>query len=182
MSTQSQALNRLGIAFRQVPGWRWQLAIALPAYLVVTYLILRAYPDLEVQFRFSFAPFLDASPVVQIHVAAALAALGVGSLLMLGRKGVKYHKVMGWLWVGAMAVTAVSSFFLVGLMGDSFSPIHALSAWVLIVLPRGYQAARGKDIRRHSSRMGGMFVGAILIAGLFAFLPGRLMWSLFFAA
>jgi len=29
--------------------------------------------------------------------------------------------------------------------------------------------------------MTGMFTGGMLIAGLFTFLPGRLMWDLFFA-
>jgi uncharacterized membrane protein len=29
--------------------------------------------------------------------------------------------------------------------------------------------------------MTGMFMGGLVIAGLFSFLPGRLMWHLFFA-
>jgi hypothetical protein len=37
------------------------------------------------------------------------------------------------------------------------------------------------QIAAHRKQMTDMFVGGMLIAGLFTFLPGRLMWSLFFA-
>ena len=61
-------------------------------------------------------------------------------------------------------------------------PIHALSAWTMIGLPFGVAAIRRRDVKKHRHTMTGMFVGAIVIAGLFSFLPGRLMWEIFFTA
>jgi len=80
-----------------------------------------------------------------------------------------------------MSVTAISSFFITGLMGSSYSPIHALSAWTMIGLPFGIAAIRRRDVQQHRRSMTGMFVGGMVVAGLFSFLPGRLMWHIFFA-
>ena len=96
------------------------------------------------------------------------------------RRGGGLHKTLGWTWVIAMAVTALSSFFITGLNGSFFSWIHGLSAWTLIGLPAGIHAIRNKDVKKHAKNMTGMFLGAMIIAGLFTFLPGRFMWSLFF--
>ena len=97
-------------------------------------------------------------------------------------KGRGLHKRLGYAWVVAMAVTAISSFFLTGLNGNQFSWIHGLSAWTIIGLPMGLAAARRKDIAAHRKQMTGMFTGSMLVAGLFTFLPGRMMWSIFFGA
>ena len=166
---------------RQFPGWAWQILIAGLIYAVVSSLILNAYPDLELRLRFSLAPLLAAPIMVQIHVTAALATFFIGLILLCAPKGFRLHKTLGWAWVSTMTVTAGSSFFLTGLMGSSYSPIHALSAWTMLGLPFGIAAVRRRKIAQHRKTMTGMFVGGMLIAGLFSFLPGRLMWSLFFA-
>jgi len=41
-------------------------------------------------------------------------------------------------------------------------------------------AVRRHDVRAHRSAMLGEFVGGILIAGAFAFTPGRIMYRMFF--
>jgi uncharacterized membrane protein len=69
------------------------------------------------------------SPALQLHIAAALTALAIGTILMLRPKGRGLHKALGWSWVVAMAVMAVSSFLLTGLAGDFLSLIHLLSGW-----------------------------------------------------
>lgn len=81
-----------------------------------------------------------------------------------------------------MSITAISSFFITGIMGSTYSPIHALSAYTMLGLPFGIAAVRRRNIPKHRKDMTGMFVGAMVIAGLFSFLPGRLMWSLVFAS
>jgi len=103
-------------------------------------------------------------------------------LILLSKlpKGTQIHRRLGWLWVLCMASTAISSFFLVGLNGNQFSWIHGLSAWTIIILPFAVVAARRHNVKSHARHMRGMFLGGMLIAGLFTFLPGRLMWSLFF--
>lgn len=166
---------------RRVPGLVWQILGAFAIYLVVSGLILANHPEAAPRFRFSIEPLLATTLAIKIHISGALIALVVGVILLAAPKGLRFHRILGWTWVLAMSVTAVSSFFITGLMGSSYSPIHALSAWTLIGLPFGIAAIRRRDIRQHRHTMTGMFVGGLIIAGLFSFLPGRLMWSIFVA-
>ena len=139
------------------------------------------FRDIVSALKAADAARLVESPVVlKMHLAGALSAFGIGTALMMGVKGRGLHKRLGYAWVVAMAITAISSFFLTGLNGNSFSWIHGLSAWTIIGLPMGIAAARRKDIAKHRKEMTGMFTGGMLVASLFTFLPGRMMWSIFF--
>lgn len=155
------------------------IAIAIPAYIVISTLILRA-SNASPRFRLDITPFLEANTAIQIHAVAAIITFAIGLFLIFAPKGFTLHRTFGWAWVVAMAVTAVSSFFITSFTGTHFSPIHALSAWTVIGLPMAVAAVRRRKIAAHRKQMTDMFVGGMLIAGLFTFLPGRLMWSLFF--
>jgi uncharacterized membrane protein len=117
---------------------------------------------------------------VKVHLAAALGAVGIGAVLMTGRKGAALHKRLGWTWAGCMMLTALSSFFIRRANGGDLSWIHALSGWVVIALPMALAAARGRRITTHRRMMSGMFYGGLLIAGAFAFVPGRVLFRTFF--
>lgn len=120
-----------------------------------------------------------APPVIQLHIAGAVTAFVIGSVLLAGVKGTGLHKRLGWTWVIAMALTAISSLFIKVIHPGHFSFIHLLSGWTLIALPMAIFAIRRRNIRLHRRAMTGMFVGGLLVAGLFTFLPGRLMWNVF---
>ena len=156
------------------PSNRIVIGVAVLAYLVISWMILKANGNPPVRFHLDASRLVDASMAIKVHVAGALSAFVIGTTLMLGVKG------RGHSWVGAMMVTALSSFFVVGLNGNHFSWIHGISARTVIGLPMGIAAARRKNIVSHRKQMTGMFVGAMLVAGLFTFLPGRMMWSIFF--
>ena len=164
---------------QKVPAIGWQVAIAAIIYLIVSYFILSAYPDADPHFRVNFEPLLAAPLQIQIHVASALMAFTIGLILLCAPKGFAFHKSLGWSWVAAMGLTAISSFFITGIFENAYSPIHALSAWTLLGLPFGIAAIRRRNIKKHRDTMTGMFMGGMVIAGLFTFLPGRLMWELF---
>ncbi len=166
----------------RLPFWAWQILIAFAIYLVVSHFILAAFPEAEPRLRFSLEPIMSASMAIQIHVTGAITTFAIGLVLLCAPKGFGLHKTLGWAWVIAMSVTAISSFFITGIMGNNYSPIHALSAWTMIGLPFGIAAIRRRDIKKHRHTMTGMFVGGMVIAGLFSFLPGRLMWEIFFTA
>lgn len=117
--------------------------------------------------------------VLKLHIAAALTALALGTIQLIGVKGTAAHRLIGWSWVIAMATVAISSFFIRTFNPGSLSWIHLLSGWTLIALPMGIFAIKRRDVRRHRRTMTGMFVGGLVIAGLFTFLPGRLMWHVF---
>lgn len=120
-----------------------------------------------------------APTVVQIHLTAALTALIIGVVLMLRVKGTTLHKLLGWTWVLAMGTTAVSSLFIRQIHPGHFSFIHLLSGWTIVGLPGAVYAIKRGKVAAHRRAMTGMFVGGLLIAGAFTFLPGRLLWTVF---
>ncbi|MBY0562636.1 MAG: DUF2306 domain-containing protein [Hyphomonadaceae bacterium] len=116
-----------------------------------------------------------------MHLLAALTALAIGIVLLIGVKGTAAHRALGWGWVAAMGVTAISSLFIRELNGGAFSFIHLLTGWTIVILPMAVFMARRHNVRAHSRMMTGVFVGGLIVAGLFAFMPGRLLFSVFFA-
>ena len=60
-------------------------------------------------------------------------------------------------------------------MVGPFSAIHLLSIFTLVMLPLGVMHARRHRVAQHRGAMIGIFVGALVIAGLFTLLPGRVM-------
>lgn len=171
----------LGFLFGHLRDWKVRIGIAIVIYALISWQILQADTS-NFHFRLNLAPFLTSALVLKVHVLSALTAFGTGLFLLSSLpKGTQTHKQFGWVWVIAMASTAISSFFLVGLSGAHFSWIHGLSAWTIIMLPFAVVAARRHKVGSHAKHMRGMFMGGMVIAGLFSFLPGRLMWHMFFA-
>jgi uncharacterized membrane protein len=119
------------------------------------------------------------SPAIRIHLVAVLIALAIGAGLLIGVKGRKAHRVMGWIWVVSMMIGAVSSLFIKIVNHGHLSLIHLLAGWVIIALPVAVFAARKHRVRMHARFMTGLFTGGLVLAGAMAFSPGRLMWDLF---
>lgn len=124
--------------------------------------------------------FLNAGPLIQAHAVLAAAAILLGGLQFAMPKGTPAHRVVGWAWVMAMAVVALSSFGIHELrIIGAFSPIHLLSVLVLVALWQAIRLARKGDIARHKRTMIRVYVLALLITGGFTLLPGRLMYRIF---
>ena len=129
----------------------------------------------------TLAPLISAALPIQIHAFAAMGTFVIGLVQLAAAKGNTRHRLLGWLWVASMALVAASSFFIHEIdQWRGFSLIHLLSIQVLVSLPLAVYAARRGDIRRHRFVMVGMFVGALVIAGMFTFLPGRIMHQVLF--
>jgi uncharacterized membrane protein len=81
-----------------------------------------------------------------------------------------------------MLTVAVSSLLIhkIRLWGP-WSPIHLLSILVLVTLPLAVMHARRHDIAQHRIAMLMLFTGALVIAGGFTFLPGRIMAAVVFS-
>ncbi|MEH6519674.1 DUF2306 domain-containing protein [Sulfitobacter sp.] len=128
----------------------------------------------------NFSPFANASLVIQIHTLLALGAVALTVGIFSLRKGSPLHRTMGWAWVLMMAVVALSSFWINELrVVGPFSPIHLLSILTLWTLVRGVTAARGHHVKDHKRQMKTLVFGALITAGAFTFLPGRLMHAVF---
>jgi len=127
------------------------------------------------------APLGDASPAIQVHVYAALTAFALGVVQLARVKGTISHRTLGYVWVVLMLIVAASSFWIhqIRLWGP-WSPIHVLSIYTLAMLPLGLWYARRHNVRGHKLTMIGLFGGALVIAGLFTLVPGRLMHRVIF--
>ncbi len=129
----------------------------------------------------SLDPLLAASPVVQVHAFAAVAAFALGLVQFAGPKGTVPHRVLGYAWVGLMLLIAGSSFSIRGIAnGGEMSAIHILSVVVLVLVPLAALAAHRHNIRRHKIAMVSLFAGALVIAGAFTLAPGRIMHGVVF--
>ncbi|WP_366658004.1 DUF2306 domain-containing protein [Fodinicurvata sp. EGI_FJ10296] len=129
----------------------------------------------------TLTPILQSTLAIQLHVLAAAIATVLGIIQFAGIKGTIVHRILGYGWVTAMAIVAISSFWIfefrfIGL----WSPIHLLSIGVLVALPFAVLHARRGRIDDHRSAMIWMFAGALAVAGFFTFLPGRIMHAVLF--
>ncbi|WP_153768810.1 DUF2306 domain-containing protein [Labrenzia sp. CE80] len=129
----------------------------------------------------TIAPLLEAGWLVASHALAALAAFALGAVQLAAPKGTLPHRTLGYVWVILMLWIAGSSFFIYEIrLWGPFSPIHILSLLALYGLINGVLEARRKDIREHGKTMILLYTGALLIAGFFALMPGRTMYTVLF--
>jgi uncharacterized membrane protein len=127
-------------------------------------------------------PLLSAPLLYRVHAFLALFALCLGAVQLSLPKGTLPHRAMGYVWVVCMATIALSSFGIQELHPGSFTFIHVISIATLIVLPFAVLHARRGRIRRHAIAMSCLFVFALVVAGAFTLLPGRIMNHVVFGA
>lgn len=118
------------------------------------------------------APNYSWTPLIAAHAAAAAAAVLIGAAVLLRRKGDRPHRLLGRVWVALMAFTALSSF---AIYRESFSWIHGLSVFTLLMLTLGVRAARQGRLRTHRNIMAGTYAWGLIVTGLFTLLPSRLL-------
>jgi uncharacterized membrane protein len=129
----------------------------------------------------NLAPLLQAPGTIPLHAFAAMAAFALGIVQFAAPKGTLPHRTIGWIWVLLMAAVAVSSLWIheIRLVGP-FSPIHLLSIFVPIMLVLAVLRARRHNVIGHRRAMISIYFGALIVAGLFTFLPGRIMHAVVF--
>jgi uncharacterized membrane protein len=129
----------------------------------------------------NLAPLTSAPLAIQVHAYAAIAAFALGAVQLARVKGTLSHRALGYVWVGLMLIVAASSFWVHELrLWGPWSPIHLLSIFTLVMLPLGIHYARRHNVRGHKLTMLGIFVGALVIAGIFTLAPGRIMYQVVF--
>ena len=130
---------------------------------------------------FGLAPSTQAKmemslPLV-IHLATVLPALPLGAYVLIRRKGGPAHRMLGRIWAGLMMVTAASSFWLQE--GGKLSFIHIFSVVTLVSVPLAIFWIRRGNVDRHRRAMTNTYIG-LVVAGLFAFAPGRFLGAWLF--
>jgi uncharacterized membrane protein len=129
---------------------------------------------------FNPAPLLGAPLSVQIHVAAAVLAIVVGAAIFLLPKGTGFHRALGWTWVSSMIVVVATSVAMIADLRNGVNALHIFTAITVVSLWLGLTGIRRGDVRAHAGSMTGLYVGGLIIAGAFAFIPGRTMWNVVF--
>ena len=133
----------------------------------------------------SLAPLLAAPFAVKLHVATVVPAFLLGTwLIFFSRKGARYHRAIGYVYLTLMTVTSIAALFVHTLMPNGpffgFSPIHLFVPLTLFGVVGALYYARRHDIKAHSKSMLGVYIGGLLIAGSLTLLPGRIMHTVFF--
>ena len=134
----------------------------------------------------NWSAFTLSPPEIQIHWATAVLAFLLGVIIFALPKGTRMHKAIGWIYVAAMFVTAVSAIFIRTFDGGGmptlmgYSPIHLFIPLTFFGIGGALVAIRAGRVTSHKRAMIGTFFGALIIAGVFTLIPGRRMWELFF--
>jgi uncharacterized membrane protein len=129
----------------------------------------------------SLDPLLAAPFYIQVHAFGAMKAFVLGLAQFTLRKGTQIHRVMGYVWVTTMLVISVTSFFIHNIRSiGPFSLIHLLSILTIYSSVAAVMHARAGRIRAHRLNVIVLFCAALIGAGVFAFVPPRIMGQVVF--
>ena len=119
-----------------------------------------------------------------LHLATVVPAFVLGALQLLRRKGTPGHRLLGKIYMLLMLATGLITLVMPAEVGprflNHFGFIHIFSVMALFGVPSAYIAARRGNIKAHRGAMLGLYIGGILIAGAFAFSPGRMLHAWLF--
>lgn len=122
--------------------------------------------------------------LMQIHLATVLPCFIIGTILLIIKKGTKFHRVSGRVYMILMLITATVTLFMPAQVGpqflNHFGWIHGFSFLTIYTVPTAYIAIKRGNVKVHKRKMIALYFGAIIIAGGFTFFPGRYLYQVFF--
>lgn len=125
------------------------------------------------------------SQLAYVHLATVLPGFLIGSYILLTRKGTPTHKRLGKIYLALMLLTATITLLMGAEVGPTlfghFGLLHLFSVTVFVSVPLALYGARTGNLWLHVGSMTGLYVGGLIIAGGFAFMPGRLLHSWLFS-
>lgn len=103
-----------------------------------------------------------------VHMIFGLAALAAGTLVILLRKGTRWHRTLGHIYLTAMLALNGTSLFIYNLFGV-FGPFHWMALASLITLAVGMTTVLMRRPHRqwltlHGGCMAGSYVGLVAAA------------------
>jgi len=112
---------------------------------------------------------------IWMHLGTVLVALSLTPVILWQKRGTRRHRVLGYVWAGAMFTSAVDSFWILETNHGHFSVIHLLSAFVAVQTPRLVLTARAHNHAAHRATVRGLVIGGLLTAGALTFPFHRLL-------
>ena len=113
-----------------------------------------------------------------VHLTTIAPCFLMGAWLLLRPKGTPTHKRLGKLYVVLILFSSVVA-ALPAIVGprllDHFGVIHLFCAVVFFSIPMAICSIRRGRVSSHAGYMRGVYLGGILVAGAFAFAPGRIL-------
>ncbi|MGB3723995.1 MAG: DUF2306 domain-containing protein [Pacificimonas sp.] len=119
-------------------------------------------------------------PAVLFHIFTIVPAIPLGAYVFVARKGTKQHRLAGRIWCLLMFATAISTIFIRTSPDGAMSWIHTFTFMTMASIPLGIWAAMTRRYKLHERVFLQLYIGAVLVAGGFTFLPGRTMFQLAF--
>lgn len=119
-----------------------------------------------------------------LHLATIAPAFFIGSYLLINPKGTPIHKLLGKAYMILMILTAFITLFMPAQVGatllNHFGFIHLFSLLTFVTVIGAYRSILKGNIQAHRVNMLGLYIGGIIIAGAFTFVPGRLLHTWLF--
>ena len=131
--------------------------------------------------------------IIYVHAFFALAAIPVGLYIFFKKKGTKQHRFIGRVWVSFLFIVSFTALFITSPMTDSvFNP--RFYSWIHLLIPftagnliysvssiRKFKKTKlEKHKNAHIRSMVGVYFGALLVAGAFTLMPGRMFHEIIF--
>ena len=125
--------------------------------------------------------------ILSLHALPGLLAVILGSIVLLSKKGTKTHKRRGYIWLGLMLLISLTAIFIQEINPGFYSLIHLLIPWTIFSIIFGIYAIKKFKVTKnkvwrnlHQWTMVGLFFGALVIAGAFTLMPGRMLNEIIF--
>ena len=125
--------------------------------------------------------------LVYVHAVLALLAVPLGIYIFINKKGTKQHRISGRAWATVLVIVSLTAIFIQTIKPGQYSLIHLLIPWTLGSLSysiwniRKFKKTKIERYKyAHMYSMIGVYIGALLVAGLFTVSPGRFFHQIIF--
>ena len=158
-------------------NWLVSAPIVAAAYGFVVWDRLKTDPAAFQGFGFHPEAIAQMPAGLRWHLLGAVAAILLGALQMVRRKGGAAHRVLGAVWAVLMIVMSLAA--MIG--SPTVGVLQILAVVVILLTARAVWLAHRHDVVGHKHQMQMLFFAALLGVGLFTAVPGRATWKLFFS-
>lgn len=125
--------------------------------------------------------------IIYIHAFFALTAVPLGLYIFFTKKGTSKHTFFGRIWVAWLLTISLTAIFIQEISPGQYSLIHLLiplTIGTLIYSIWSIRKFKQTDLHKykysHMASMVGVYVGALILAGAFTLMPGRLFYEILF--